>query len=594
MTKRVSKAGGSFRKKIEPYLKTLDAKPQFLARWRSAFPVRQWFRSYQTSALRADALAALMLAAYLLPAGLGDASLANLPPEAGLYACLFGGLVFWIFCSSRRTAITVTSAISLLIGASLGSMANGDTSRFSALAAELAFFAALIAFIAWLCRAGAIVNFISESVMLGWKCGVALFLASTQLPKLCGFHGAHGDFWENSRYFVLHLRETNLTSLILGTSALVVLILGKIFLKNKPVALFVLVSAIALSLALSFDAHGVKLLGEVRQGLPSIRLPMIHWADLNALLPLAFACFILATVETAAIGRMFAAKHGDRFDANQELLALAAANVAAGMGRGYPVSGGLSQSLVNEGGGAQTPLSTALAAGIILLVVLFFSRLLSALPQPVLAAVVLIAVAGLFKVRTLKNLWHSDRGEFVAATAAFFGVLGSGLLRGVMIGAVISLVQLLRVVCCPHVALLGRIPGTRRFSDRNRHPGNELVPGVLIFRPESGLVYFNIDHVCGKILQQLRAETAMLKLVILDLSAAPRVDLQSAHALGGLAGEIKAMGANFQMVEARSSVRDRLRNAGVDEPLGGVSHLSSVADALDAFLEKNLSDRKHD
>src|SRR6185503_20926038 len=138
MTKRVSKAGGSFPKKIEPYLKTLDAKPQFLARWRSAFPVRQWFRSYQTSALRADALAALMLAAYLLPAGLGDASLANLPPEAGLYACLFGGLVFWIFCSSRRTAITVTSAISLLIGASLGEIAGGDMARFGALAAATA------------------------------------------------------------------------------------------------------------------------------------------------------------------------------------------------------------------------------------------------------------------------------------------------------------------------------------------------------------------------------------------------------------------------------------------------------------------------
>lgn len=524
-----------------------------------------------------------MLAAYLLPAGLGDASLANLPPEAGLYACLFAGLVFWIFCSSHRTAITVTSAISLLIGASLGSLANRDINRFGALAAELAFFSASIAFIAWLCRAGAIVNFISESVMLGWKCGVALFLASTQLPKLCGFHGAHGDFWENSAYFLRHLHETNLTSLLVGGSALALLILGKIFLKNKPVALFVVIGGIALAFALSLDTRGVKLLGDVPQGLPAIGFPKIHWPDLNDLLPLAFACFILAAVETAAIGRMFAAKHGDRFDANQELLALAAANVAAGVGRGFPVSGGLSQSLVNEGGGAQTPLSTAMAAGIILLVVLFFSHLLSALPQPVLAAVVLIAVAGLFKFSTLKNLWNSDRPEFVAAVAAFLGVLGSGLLRGVMIGAVISLVQLLRVASRPHVALLGRVPGTRRFSDRQRHSDNELIPGVLIFRPESGLVYFNIDHVCENILRKISAEAIPPKLVVLDLSAAPRVDLQSAHALGGLADEIKARGIDFQTVEARSSVRDRLRKEGVDARLGGVNHLSCVADALDEF-----------
>jgi high affinity sulfate transporter 1 len=561
----------------------LEAKPPFSKRWYAAFAVRKWIRSYHKGTLRTDALAALMLAAYLLPAALGDASLANLPPEAGLYACLFAGLVFWIFCSSRRTAISVTSAISLLIGASLGALSNGDTGRFGALAAELAFFSALIAFIAWLCRAGAIVNFISESVMLGWKCGVALFLASTQLPKLCGFHGAHGDFWANSAFFFQHLHETNFISLMVGGSALIVLILGKIFLKNKPVALFVVIGGIALAFALSLDARGVKLLGKVPQGLPALGFPEIHWADLNDLLPLAFACFILAAVETAAIGRMFAAKHGDRFDANQELLALAAANVAAGIGRGFPVSGGLSQSLVNEGGGAQTPLSTAMAAGIILVVVLFFSHLLSALPQPVLAAVVLIAVAGLFKFSILKNLWKSDRPEFVAAVAAFLGVLGSGLLRGVMIGAVISLVQLLRVASRPHVALLGRVPGTRRFSDRQRHSDNELVPGVLIFRPESGLVYFNIDHVCVNILRKITAESTPPKLVILDLSAAPRVDLQSAHALAGLAREIKARGIDFQAVEARSSVRDRLRKEGVDERLGGVNHLSCVADVLDAF-----------
>ena len=172
------------------------------------------------------------------------------------------------------------------------------------------------------------------------------------------------------------------------------------------------------SALLGLDARGVKLLGEVPQGLPAIGLPAIHWADLNDLLPLAFACFLLGAVETAAIGRMFAAKHGGRLDANQEFLALAAANLAAGLGRGFPVSGGMSQSLVNEGGGARTPLSGAIAAGIILVVVLFFSHLLRALPQPVLAAVVLVAVAGLFKVSTLKQLWRGDRPEFVVAMAA--------------------------------------------------------------------------------------------------------------------------------------------------------------------------------
>jgi SulP family sulfate permease len=560
---------------------TRTTSPSLTAKFLPAFG---WLARYDVSWLRGDVFAAVTLTAYLLPAGLGDASLANLPPEAGLYACLFGGLVFWIFCSSRHTVVTVTSAISLLIGASIGEIAGGDTTRFGALASATALLVALIAFIAWLVRAGAIINFISESVMTGFKCGVALVLASTQLPKLFGVHGAHSDFWGNTGHFLKHLGETNSASLTIGSVALALLIAGKIFLKNKPVALFVVVGGIVASSLLGLESRGVKLLGDVPQGLPALGLPGIQWSDLNQILPLALACFMLGAVETAAIGRMFTAKHGGRFDANQEFLALAAANLFSGLGRGFPISGGMSQSLVNEGGGARTPLSTALAAVLILIVVLFFSHLLRALPQPVLAAVVLVAVAGLFKLKTLQELWRGDRPEFVVAMAAIAGVLSSGLLRGVLIGAIISLVQLLRRASRPHVAQLGRIPGTRRFSDRARHVDNELLPGVLVFRPESGLLYFNITHVCDTILERVHETSPRPKLVVLDLSAAPHVDLQSAHALAGLAAELTAEGVRVQAVEARASVRDRLRAEGVEQALGGINRFTAVADAVESGL----------
>lgn len=546
-------------------------------------PALTWLRSYQRGWLQGDLLAGVTLAAYLLPAALGDASLANLPSEAGLYSCLFGGLFFWLFCSSRHTVVSVTSAISLLIGASLGEIAGGDTSRFGALAAGTALVVALIAFIAWLIKAGVIVNFISESVMTGFKCGVALFLASTQLPKLFGFHGEHANFWKNTFYFLRHLGETNPASLLVGGIALGILVLGKVFLKNKPVALFVVVGGIIASSAFSLDQHGVKLIGEVPKGLPPIGIPATHWDDLNELLPLAFACFLLGAVETAAIGRMFTAKHGGRFDANQEFLALAISNAAAGAAHGFPISGGTSQSVVNEGGGAKTPVSGAVATALILIVVLFFTHLLKALPQPVLAAVVLVAVAGLFKLSVLKQLWRGDRVEFTVAIAAILGVMASGLLRGVMIGCVISLVQLLRRASRPHVALLGRIPGTRRFSDRERHQNNELIPGIMIFRPESSLIYFNVDHIRESIAERVRAEATPPKLVIVDLSAAPFVDLQSAHTLAGLAQELKAEGIRVQAVEARSSVRERFRGEGLDEKLGGINRFTAVADVVESF-----------
>jgi SulP family sulfate permease len=558
-----------------------ESQPAARRRWNNIIPALTWLRAYQPKWLRADLIAGITLAAYLMPAGLADASLANVPPEAGLYACLFSGLVFWLFCSSRHTAVTVTSAISVLVGASLGDLAGGDASRFWALASCTALIVGALAFIAWLAKAGVIVNFISESVLVGFKCGIALFIASTQLPKLFGFKGSHGDFWERSGYFLSHLRETNMASLMLGLGALAVLLLGKRFLKNKPVALFVVIAGILAAASMNLGKLGVKLLGEVPQGMPPFGLPAIHASDLNDLLPLALACFLLGAVESAAIGRMFAVKHGYRFDANQELLGIAGANVMAGLGHGFPVSGGMSQSLVNESGGARTPLSGFIAALLMLLIVLFVSGALRYLPQPVLAAIVLMAVTGLLKVTALKHFWRADREEFVVAIAALLGVLSSGLLRGVLIGAIISLVQLLRRASRPHVAFLGRIPGTRRFSDRARHPDNELIHGVLIFRPESGLVYFNVDNVCDSILSRVRAEPTPPKLVVLDLSAAPRVDLQSAHALGGMADELTAKGIRFQAVEPRASVRDRLRNEGVDGKLGGVNRFTTVADAID-------------
>ncbi len=394
-----------------------DAAGGGLARF---VPALGWLRGYERAWLVPDLVAGLTRAAYVIPAGIADASLAQLPPQAGLYACLFSGLVFWFLCSSRHTAVTVTSAISLLVGATLGELGNGDPARIAALAACTALLSALLALLVWLFRGGSVVNFVSETVLLGFKAGVALYLASTQLPKLFGIAGAHGDFWERMHYLLAHLGETHQAALLLGLAALALLVLGKRFLPNRPVSLFVVVGGIAAAGWLDLGAHGVKLLGEVPQGLPLPALPAVAWSDLNELLPLAMACFLLAAVETSAIGRMFGQKHGYRVDTNQEFLALAGANLAVGLGQGFPVSGGMSQSVVNESSGARTPLSVLVSSLLILFVVLFLSGLLRDLPQPVLAALVLVAVTGLFKVDALGRLWHFSRAEFAIAMAALF------------------------------------------------------------------------------------------------------------------------------------------------------------------------------
>jgi high affinity sulfate transporter 1 len=547
-------------------------------------PAAGWLRGYDPSNLRLDLVAGITLAAYLLPAGLGDASLANLPVEAGLYACLFSGLVFWAFCSSRQTSITVTSAISLLVGASLGDLAGGDPARFWALATCTALMVGVMSLVAYLLRAGSLVNFVSETVLVGFKSGVALYLASTQLPKLFGFGGSHGgDFWSRMHHFFTSLGSTNAVALALGVGALAALVLGKRYLANRPVAFFVVVVGILVSAYAGLADYGVKMLGEVPQGLPEFGLPAVRGSDINELLPLAMACFLLAAVETAAIGRTFALKHGYRLDSNQEFLALAAANLASGLGRGYPVSGGMSQSLVNESAGARTPLSGLVAAGLILVVVLFFSGLLRDLPQPVLAAIVLFAVTGLFKLSALKRLWRFNRGEFLVAMAALMGVLGSGLLRGVLIGVVLSILLLLRRGSTPHTAELGRVPGTDFFADVQRHPENERQPDVLVFRVDASLLYFNVDYVRDRFEEALAARGPGIGLVIFFLGTTPNVDLAGADLLEELRHACVRRGMVFRLAEAHGNVREALLRAGFGGEPAEVAAHQTVKQVMDTW-----------
>ena len=543
-------------------------------------PAVGWLRTYQPAWLRADLVAGITLAAYLIPSGIGDATLAGLPPAAGLYACIFSGLVFWLFTSGRQTAVSVTSAISLLVGTTLGPLAADSQAHYTALAACTAALVAVIAVLAWAVRAGAIVNFISETVLVGFKAGVALYLASTQLPKLCGFKGAHGDFWECGGYFLRHAAATKPASLAIGATALAMLVLGKKFLPNKPVGLVLVVGSLILGATVNLAAVGVQTLGDVPHGLPPFGVRGLQWSDINILLPLALACFLLGAVETAAIGRMFARSHGYRLDNDQEFLALAGANLAAGLSQGYPTSGGMSQSLVNEEAGARTPLSGLVAALLMLLLTVYLSHMLRYLPLPVLAAVVLVAVAGLIKVSALQRIWHFSRAEFAVAVAALLGVLCSGLLMGVLIGSIISLLLLTRRGMRPHTTELGQVPGSDYFADLIRHPTNRRIPEVFIFRCDGGVLYFNAEFVRDRFFALLDAHGDDPKLAVFFLGTVPSLDLAGVELLSDIRETLLARGLAFRLAEAHSGVRETLRRANFENEYGPIEPDQTVSTVL--------------
>ena len=551
--------------------------------WRAVFPPLQWLAAYRPQWLAGDAVAGVTLAAYAIPVSLAYASLAGLPPQNGIYCYLLGGLFYALFGTSRQLAVGPTSAISMLVGVTVAGMADGDLARWADIAELTALVFAGMCVLAWMLRLSTLVNFISETILLGFKAGAALTIAMTQLPKLFGVPGGGEHFFERIWTLGGQLGDTNVAVLGFGLAALALLWLGEKALPGRPVALFVVAASIVLLSVTALGDLGFKTVGALPQGLPDVRWPALRVRDVDGVIPLAFACFLLAYVESVSAARTLAQRHGYDIDPRQELLGLGAANVAAALGQGYPVAGGLSQSSVNDKAGAKTPLALVFASATIALCLLFLTGLLRNLPSVVLAAIVLVAVKGLIDVPALRRLWRVNRFEFSIAMIAFVGVLLLGILKGVMLAAVTSLLLLIGRVARPHVAFLGRIPGMRRYSDLERNPDNEVIPGVLIFRVESGLFYFNVEHVRQVVWQQLRTATVPVQLVVCDLSTSPYVDIAGARMLAGLHTDLAAAGIQFQLVEARAAVRDMLRAEGLEERLGQINRRMSVDDVIETF-----------
>ena len=551
----------------------------------AVFPPARWLAEYRPGWLPRDAVAGLTLAAYGIPVSLAYATLAGLPPHYGIYGYLFGGLGYALFGSSRQLAIGPTSAISMLIGTTVAGMAGGDPARFAGIAALTAMVVAALCVLAWVFRLSSLTAFISETILVGFKAGAALVIAMTQLPKLFGVPGGGEGFFERVGLLARQLGDTQPQVLGFGLVALALLLLGDKLLPGRPVALAVVVlSTVAVALT-PVGSWGLKTVGEIPGGLPALRWPEMHLRDVDGVVPLAAACFLLAYIEGVSAARALGERHGQSVDARQELLGLGAANALVALGHGYPVAGGLSQSSVNDKAGARTPLALVLASVAIALVLLFLTGLLRDLPSVVLAAIVLVAVKGLVNVPELRRLWRISRFEFGVAAVAFVGVLVEGILRGVILAAIVSLLLLIRRASRPHVAFLGRVPGQRVYSDLARHPENLVVPGCLPVRVESSLMYFNVDHVKEALWARLRVAETRPRAVVLDLSTSPYVDVAGAELLAKLHEELAALGIRFRLADAHAGVRDMLRAQGVAERIGGI-HRSHT---LDAVIEEELA-----
>jgi SulP family sulfate permease len=401
---------------------TVQAKQQ-ASGIRHYLPILSWLPHYQGKWLRADFIAGLTIMALLVPEGMAYAQLAGVPPQAAFYAAPVGLILYAIFGTSRQLVVAVSSAVAVMSASIVGDLAPAGSEEFIAMTAALALLAGIVTVGAGLLRLGRIAQFFSESVLMGFVAGLALVIMIKQVPKLFGLEPVHGNFWERVIELIRELPHTELLTLAVGLSSLLLMIFIERRFKRIPAALIVLIYGIAVVSVFNLDAHGVEIIGEIPAGLARPKLPAVGADELLLLLPGALALSLVIFSEAVGPDRSFAGKHHYEIDENQELVGLGAANIGAGLFQGFPIGASLSKTAGSDAAGGTTQLAGIIAAIATALVALFLTPLFFNLPEAALAAIVIVAVSGMFKPREFRRLYRLRRMDFWLAAITFLAVI---------------------------------------------------------------------------------------------------------------------------------------------------------------------------
>jgi high affinity sulfate transporter 1 len=550
-------------------------------------PILTWLPAYDRSFLRFDVIAGATVWGLLVPESIAYAGLAGLPPEAGLYTLLATLAAYAIFGTSRHLVAAATSAAAVLIASGVAAVDPAGAAEYAAAGAAIVLFCGGLFLLAGMLRLGFVAQFLSLPVMAGFVFGLAIFVTVKQLPKLFGIEGGSGDTIRQFAHVLTNLGDTNGATLAVGVAALALLFGLARFAPKAPGGLVALVLGIVISGALGLSHHGVKIVGEVPSGLPSLGIPHIQGGDVLTLIAAAAGMLLVIFSESLGAAETFAAKHGYDIDPNQELIALGVANVGSGFMGGLAGGGSLSQSAVNEGAGARSEVSPLIATALIVVTVLFLTPLFKNLPEAVLAALIIFAVSSLWKIKEFKGYYRVSRVEFWLGLATMAGVLVFDVLPGLLIGVVAMLVYFIYQASTPHVVTLGRIPGVAgAYGNVGRHPKYEAVPDLLILRLDAPLFYANATGIRDSIKKLVGAADPLPRAVIVDAGVNDSLDITSAEMLGGVVTDLRSAGIDFALAEVRHPVTSTAHRTRLLKLLGEDRVFDTVGEAV-AALEKS-------
>jgi high affinity sulfate transporter 1 len=544
-------------------------------------PVLRWLPSYDKKWLKFDIIAGLTLAAFAIPDNMAYATLAGLPPEYGLYAGIMAPLAYFVFASSRHAALGPSSSESIMVATFFAAMVIGSPAEYAGLVALTAILVGVICVVAWLLRLGFLVNLISGPVMKGFLVGTGIVIIVSQIPKLLGLSGAPSSFFGKIIFILQNLSEINIYALVLGIGALLLFFALEHKFPRLPGSLIVVILSIILVWLTGLEEYGVEIVGTIPQGLPELGIPVFSLGDAAVVFPLAIGLFVLSFVELSSIARTYAKAHEYEIDNNQELLALGASSVAVGIGQGFPIGGSFSKSAVTDKNGAQTQLAGAVAAGVTILVVLYLTGFFYYLAEPVIAALIVVAVFKMVDIAGLARIGHINKTEIYIALITFGGVLLFGILAGVLIGAALSLIEIMYRFTFPHMVVLGRIPGTDLFGDVERHPENQEIPGVFIYRIDAPLIFANAESFKDNFSKALKQEQRPIHLAIIDLNSSPITDVTGVDMIHDLIDELDRKGIVLRLANASGKVRDVFRAAGIEDKVGRLDRTTTISAILE-------------
>lgn len=546
-------------------------------------PIASWLFTYRREWLRADIVAGVSVAAVAVPIAIAYSQLAGVPAVYGLYASLLPLVAYALLGSSRQLIIAPDAATCAIVAAVVAPLAGVDLMRYVSLSAALAMITGVFCIAAGCARLGFLTNFLARPILTGYLNGIAVSIIAGQLGPLFGFSLERAGFFRLLWQFFSKLGQTHGPTLAVGGTMLAALLVLARLAPRVPGPLVAVALGIACAASFGFAEHGVQLLGEIPAGLPAFTIPAIGVGDWEPLAIGALGLALISYNSAMVTARGFAAKNRYDIDPNQEFIALGAANIGAGALQGFAVSGADSRTAVNDSIGGKTQITGLVAAAMLVLTLLFLTEPLGWLPIAVLSAVLIKAAMGLFDLRGLMHLRRVSPQEFRLCLVTLLGVITVGVLPGVVVAIALALAQLVVRASRPHDAVLGRNPRTNAYRDRATDPEAQSFAGLLIYRFDAPLVFFNADHFKARVRAVIRAASAPVHYFLLDAETMPHLDTTGAASLDQVCGDLEAEGIAIAIAAAKSPVRTMLERTGLAARIGSGRMFATVESAVEAL-----------